>query len=105
MAPDLVLVAWAALYVLSTPLHRQPAPAAAASRATSIPCPTRPARRSWSLGGGTYFEAPEYGGDTVNAITLVRLRYAAHLYRLLEIPVLAAGGRPSGNATPEAGGR
>ena len=54
------------------------------------------------LGGGTYFSAPEYGGDTVKALVLARLRYAAHLHRALDKPVLASGGAPEGNPVPEA---
>ena len=54
------------------------------------------------LGGGTYFSAPEYGGDTVKAPVLARLRYAAHLHRALDKPVLASGGAPEGNPVPEA---
>ena len=54
------------------------------------------------LGGGTYFSAPEYGGDTVKAPVLMRLRYAAHLHRALDKPVLASGGAPEGNPVPEA---
>jgi uncharacterized SAM-binding protein YcdF (DUF218 family) len=54
------------------------------------------------LGGGTYFSAPEYGADTVKAPVLARLRYAAHLHRALDKPVLASGGAPEGNAVPEA---
>ena len=54
------------------------------------------------LGGGTYFNAPEYGGDTVGTRTLVRLRYAAHLHRTLGKPVLVAGGTPEGGPVPEA---
>lgn len=54
------------------------------------------------LGGGTYFGAPEYGGDTVNARTLARLRYAARLHRALKKPVLVSGGAPEGGPTPEA---
>jgi uncharacterized SAM-binding protein YcdF (DUF218 family) len=55
------------------------------------------------LGGGTYFSAPEYGGgDTVKAPVLARLRYAAHLQRALDKPVLASGGAPEGNPVPEA---
>ena len=53
------------------------------------------------LGGGIYFNAPEYGGDTVNTQTLARLRYAAHLHRVLKKPVLVTGGALLGN-TPEA---
>lgn len=45
------------------------------------------------LGAGTYFRAPEYGADTVNARGLVRMRYAAHLHRATAKPILATGGR------------
>jgi uncharacterized SAM-binding protein YcdF (DUF218 family) len=54
------------------------------------------------LGGGTYFSAPEYGGDTVKAQVLERLRYAAQLHRALQKPILVTGGTPEGNPTPEA---
>jgi uncharacterized SAM-binding protein YcdF (DUF218 family) len=54
------------------------------------------------LGGGTYFSAPEYGGDTVKAQVLERLRYAAHLHRALQKPILVTGGAPEGNSIPEA---
>ncbi len=55
------------------------------------------------LGGGTYFHAPEYGGkDTISEGALVRLRYAARLYRETGKPVLVTGGAPLGNDLPEA---
>src|SRR5262249_31379457 len=78
----LVLPSWLALYVLSTPyvgpllldlLQSEPLDSASDNSGEAIVV----------LGGGTYFEAPEYGSDTVNPLTLVRLRYAAHLYRTL----------------------
>jgi uncharacterized SAM-binding protein YcdF (DUF218 family) len=40
------------------------------------------------LGGGRYRGAPEYGGDTVSAMTLPRLRYAARLQRETGLPLL-----------------
>jgi uncharacterized SAM-binding protein YcdF (DUF218 family) len=46
------------------------------------------------LGGGTQYAAPEYGGSTVIASTLVRLRYAARLHRATGKPVLVSGGDP-----------
>jgi len=52
------------------------------------------------LGGGAYY-APEYGGDTVGATTLERLRYAARLARATKLPLLVTGGAPFGG-TPEA---
>jgi uncharacterized SAM-binding protein YcdF (DUF218 family) len=54
------------------------------------------------LGGGTYFHAPEYGGDTVSEASLLRLRYAAKLYRDTGKPILVSGGRPLGNTLSEA---
>jgi uncharacterized SAM-binding protein YcdF (DUF218 family) len=54
------------------------------------------------LGGGTYFEAPEYGGDTAGTFTLERVRWAARLHRDTGLPVMASGGLPLGNATSEA---
>jgi uncharacterized SAM-binding protein YcdF (DUF218 family) len=53
------------------------------------------------LGSGTYFNAPEYGGDTVTAFALQRVRYAAKLQRETGKPLLAAGGNPHGGE-PEA---
>lgn len=54
------------------------------------------------LGGGPYRAAPEYGGDTVNAITLVRLRYGASLQRALGKPLLVSGGHHRGGSLSEA---
>ena len=53
------------------------------------------------LGGGSYARAPEFGGDTVSAETLERLRYAAHLQRRTGKPVLVSGGNPAGLTTSE----
>jgi uncharacterized SAM-binding protein YcdF (DUF218 family) len=53
------------------------------------------------LGAGTY-NAPEYGGYTVNGATLERLRFAATLSRRTELPMLMAGGLPEGKRLPEA---
>lgn len=54
------------------------------------------------LGGGIYSAAPEYGADTVPSAVLVRLRYAAHLHRASQKPILVTGGSPDGNPTAEA---
>lgn len=54
------------------------------------------------LGGGTYFHAPEYGGDTVSSETLERLRFAAKLQRETGKPLLVTGGKPAGNQVSEA---
>ena len=50
------------------------------------------------LGGGMNFDAPEYGGDTVNFYTLERLRYAARLARASHLPILVTGGAPAGGS-------
>lgn len=44
------------------------------------------------LGGGSYYQAPEYGGDTVSARSLERCRYGARLARDSGLPLLATGG-------------
>jgi uncharacterized SAM-binding protein YcdF (DUF218 family) len=48
------------------------------------------------LGGGSYSNAPEYGGDTVSRDTLERVRYAALLHRRTGKPVMVSGGNPVG---------
>lgn len=53
------------------------------------------------LGGGARKYAPEFGGQTVNRITLERIRYGARLARESGLPVLVSGGAPSGSE-PEA---
>jgi uncharacterized SAM-binding protein YcdF (DUF218 family) len=54
------------------------------------------------LGGGTYFQAPEFGGDTVGNATLERLRLGAKLQRETGKPILVTGGTPLGNKLSEA---
>jgi uncharacterized SAM-binding protein YcdF (DUF218 family) len=54
-----------------------------------------------ALGGGTSRRAPEYGTDVVNPVTLVRLRYAAHLQRMSGKPLLVSGGSVRGDTRPE----
>jgi uncharacterized SAM-binding protein YcdF (DUF218 family) len=53
------------------------------------------------LGGGRHIDMPEYGGDTVNEITLERLRYAAYLYKAAGLPILVSGGMPGGGHQTE----
>jgi uncharacterized SAM-binding protein YcdF (DUF218 family) len=44
------------------------------------------------LAAGTYTDAPEYGGDTVGANSLQRIRYAAWLQRRTGLPIFVTGG-------------
>lgn len=90
-----------AFYLLSTP--------AVASRLgmlaqTVPPLPdaqarTSPAEAIVVLSGGLSRYSPEYGGATVDAVTLQRVRYAARLHRLTTLPVLVSGGRLRGTET------
>jgi uncharacterized SAM-binding protein YcdF (DUF218 family) len=54
------------------------------------------------LGGGRNRDAQEYGGDTVDYFTLERIRYAARLQRITQLPLLASGGSLHGEAKSEA---
>jgi uncharacterized SAM-binding protein YcdF (DUF218 family) len=55
------------------------------------------------LGGGRYAQAVEFGeGDSVNSLTLERLRYGAYLHRLTGLPILVSGGSPFGEPVSEA---
>lgn len=53
------------------------------------------------LGGGMYYNAPEYGQDVVNHWSLERVRYGAYVQRQQPLPILVTGGAPSGGR-PEA---
>lgn len=53
------------------------------------------------LGGGSYYGAPEYAGDTVSGSTLERVRYGARLASESGLPLLVSGGAPWGGQ-PEA---
>jgi uncharacterized SAM-binding protein YcdF (DUF218 family) len=53
------------------------------------------------LGGGRNRGAAEWGGVTVNAFTLQRLRYGARLARETGLPVLVTGGRQEGELMGE----
>lgn len=44
------------------------------------------------LGGGMREYAPEFGGPTLNALTLERVRYGARVARATGLPVLVSGG-------------
>lgn len=64
-----------------------------------IPRPTPQALKSAQaiviLGGGKTTHAPEYGGETVNRLSLERIRYGARLSRQTGLPILVSGGAPT----------
>ncbi|MDD4913227.1 MAG: YdcF family protein [Sideroxydans sp.] len=95
IARTLITLAFTGLWLLSTPyvsdtlLQRlEGQPNAADTQLKSLPDVII------VLGGGTYFNAAEYGGDTVSKETLERLRYAAKLHRETNRPILVSGGKP-----------
>ncbi|MDP1928602.1 MAG: YdcF family protein [Thiobacillus sp.] len=98
---SLILLSTTALYALSTPwvsglLLRtleisRPIGADAIKKADAIVV----------LGGGRRIGSIEYGGDTLNGISLERLRYAAHLHRTHALPILVTGGKPGGGTLAE----
>src|SRR5206468_2400197 len=51
------------------------------------------------LGGGIRLNAAEYGGDTLNRLTLERVRYGARVARLTGLPILVTGGSVHGGQT------
>lgn len=54
------------------------------------------------LGGGKDRQRPDWGGETLSAYSLDRLRYAARLARQTGLPVLTSGGSVDGEGEPEA---
>lgn len=98
---SIIVLAFLGLYALSTPYIGDSLLKAAEAPAGN-PLEDRSGQAIVVLGGGKYYAAPEYGGDTVNASTLARLRYGARLQRALDQPILVAGGSPESSATGEA---
>lgn len=101
LAMSLILLSTVALYTLSTPWVgglllktlevSAPVDAAALARVDALVV----------LGGGRRIDAAEYGGDTLNATSLARLRYAARLHRRHGLPIVAVGGKPDGGSIGE----
>lgn len=98
------LLAWSgllALYLLSTPAVTDPLLATLQVAPPVKYAQLRDAQAIVVLGGGRYRDAPEYGADTVNRLTLERIRYGARLARASGLPLLVSGGAPLGGR-PEA---
>ncbi len=100
LGKGLIATALALLYLLSTAVVADRLLGALETRPALPAAPTDNVGAIVVLGAGTYFSAPEYGGDTVNRLALERLRYAARLYRSTGKPILVTGGNPAGG-TPE----
>lgn len=91
----LIALALALLYILSTPVFAERLLGILERHASPVKL-DRSAGAIVVLGGGIYYNAPEYGGDTVNILALERLRYGARLYRETRKPLLVTGGNPEG---------
>jgi len=98
----LALVGGALLFLQSLPIVANNLVATLEARAGGVFVTAQGARAIVVLGSGLRREAPEYGGDTVNERSLVRLRYGAALARRLQLPVLIAGGVPPQASRSEA---
>lgn len=90
-----------ALWLLSTPaISRQLLQSLEQTPPVTTPNPK--AQAIVLLGGGRYFNAPEFDGNTtISNYALERTRYAAHLSRRTSLPILASGGAPDGPGKPE----
>jgi uncharacterized SAM-binding protein YcdF (DUF218 family) len=101
LATSLILLATIALYVLSTPWV-----GGLLLKTLEISGPVSPVQLQTAdaiivLAGGSYHDAAEYGGDTLNSISLERLRYAVRLHRASGLPLLVTGGKPLGGTLAE----
>jgi uncharacterized SAM-binding protein YcdF (DUF218 family) len=102
MAKFLISSSLLALWLLSTPFVSETLLRTLETPPAAFPDRQQTADAIIILGGNSYFNAPEYAGDTVSGATLVRLRYGAKLSRELEKPLLLSGGTPLGNHISEA---
>ena len=101
LAMSLILLSTTALYTLSTPWV-----GGLLLKSLEISAPVSPHQLQTAdaivvLGGGRRLEAAEYGTDTLNSISLERLRYAAFLHRISGLPILVSGGAPDGGTLAE----
>jgi len=98
-----ILIAFMLLWLVSTPYLSEAAMHLLEEQTAPLDISTKNAEAIVILGGGTYFNAPEYGGqDTVSDYSLKRLRYGAKLHRETGKPILVSGGKPVGNSLSEA---
>lgn len=101
LALSLILLSTSALYALSMPWV-----GGLLLKSLEISGPVSQAQLQTAdaivvLGGGRRFAEAEYGGDTLNSLSLERLRYAAYLHRSSQLPILVTGGKPGGGTLSE----
>ena len=92
----LAAAALLALLALSTPIVGHALMSPLQPHPPISPAQLKSAQAIVILGGGTYYGAPEYGGDTIGGPSLERVRYGARLARASGLPLLVTGGAPYG---------
>ncbi|MEE4239582.1 MAG: YdcF family protein [Anderseniella sp.] len=95
LGKSLILLVAIALFTLSTPWVSGLLQTSLEISAPVSPAELKTAEAIVVLGGGRLLDEAEYGGDTLNAFSLERLRYAAVLHRASGLPILVAGGKPN----------
>lgn len=88
-----ILLGTLALYLLATPFVADMLYRIAQTDWASEP-PAGDAGAIVVLPAGIIPAAPEYGGDTIDGLSLQRVRYAARLQRSTGLPIMVTGGRP-----------
>jgi uncharacterized SAM-binding protein YcdF (DUF218 family) len=101
LARGLILAALGLLYVFSTPIFGIHA-LSWLEKPYADPVSVADARAIVVLSAGVNFDAPEYGADTVDRLSLQRVRYAAFLHQRTGKPILVAGGSPVPGRPPVA---
>jgi uncharacterized SAM-binding protein YcdF (DUF218 family) len=96
-----IVLVWAGLLVLVAVSLPVVSRALLASLETGEPLDPAQAKQADAIviiAGGVRRDAREYGGDTVNSLSLDRVRYGAWLARRTGLPVLVSGGTVAGGA-------
>lgn len=103
LGKSLVALALAALWLAATPYVADAGLHWLEGHTRPLDLAHQPAEAIVILGGGTYFSAPEFGGqDAIDDMPLMRLRYGARLQRATGRPIAVSGGTPLGNRVSEA---
>ncbi|GGJ44359.1 YdcF family protein [Neoroseomonas lacus] len=89
-----LLLAIGSLYLLSTPYVSQLLIRSLQWYPPLVPGAVTDAEAIVVLSAGRDRNVPMYGGDTVDALSLERLRFAARLQRATRLPLLVSGGPP-----------
>ncbi len=101
----LTLITLLSLYALSTPFISAQLLSGLEQRHPAL-SPEKPdidsAEAIIVLGAGIYPDTPEYGGDSVSAPMLERVRYAAWLHFRTGLPIITSGGAMEPDDTPAA---